>query len=359
MTIGIITFHRANNIGATLQAYALQKYIDENIAECELIDFMPNNLPQKNTKPRKLLRLCRRIITPIEYFFSQKKRARFYTFRKQFYKLSKKEYWGDSEIRADPPRYDLLVSGSDQIFNLTLSGDSESYYLNFIERTPKISYASSFGRTDISPHERLMIKEELVKFKKISVREESAAKIIYDEIGVNPICVADPVFLLKENFWRGLRNNKYKINGEYILVYSMEYSEWMAKTINKAKVRYHMPIYIVCGSKSARRLNGKKLYDVGPQEFLSLLIDAKYIITNSFHGTAFSIILMKKFWCISHSSKNTRIENILNITGNSHKLIRSDSEKLEDKIIDGEESYQKIESLIALSKQYLEKYLKI
>ena len=134
MKIGILTFHRTNNVGAVLQAFALQKYINDNLSSCNIIDFYPNNnIPKEYSWIKRLLRHLKRIVT---YIFTSKKRKRvekFEKFRKEYYKLSKESYYGDNGIKGKLKDYDILISGSDQILNITLTGSSKAFYLDFFD----------------------------------------------------------------------------------------------------------------------------------------------------------------------------------------------------------------------------------
>lgn len=348
MKVGLITFHRAHNMGAVLQAAALRQYIQDNICRCEIVDFVPNNQARSVSVRVKV----KRWLVKLRRVAKKDRIAKFEAFRKKNYRLSKKTYYGDLALLNNTPAYDVVISGSDQIFNTTLSGTSESYYLRPWKNTKKISYASSFGRSDISEDEYRLIRQELPGFESLSAREESAAQLIRQEIGREVQVVTDPVFLLSREDWTQ-KCEKTSLPEKYALAYAMEYSQAMEAAIRNQM--QEMPVYLICGSESAKDLPGQKITDCGPGEFLSYLKHADRIVTNSFHGTSFSMIFGKPLLCVAHTTRNARLKNILQQSGNADKLITTteDAGRVSKMLIDGELSYKAMTPLIAASKQYI------
>lgn len=359
MKAGLITFHRALNIGAVLQATALCEYINDNIMPCEIIDFVPNNeVPQHFITLHNLLH--RGKATLLSNRPEYKRERAFKDFEEKYYHLSDKTYYGDKSLEDNAPDYCVLISGSDQIFNLTLSGNSKSYYLYFANNVKKVSYASSFGRSDISENEKQIVKDELPKFSYLSVREADGEKIIKGNTGIDSKLVLDPVFLLDRKGWEK-KANKIDLAGDYILVYAMEYSQAIYETIEAAKQALQLPVFVICGGSSAEKLEYRKLDGIGPAEFIWLIQNAKYIITNSFHGSAFSIIFEKNFWCVAHSKRNVRLQNladecdILPQLIGFHEAINTDN--VLEYMICGQEANNRISGLITESKKYLSSVL--
>lgn len=355
MKIGILTFHRANNLGAVLQASALQNYIENNIAPCEVIDFVPNNAV-------KYSRFLRRFLHKVKIYLTMKrdiiKREKsFELYRKQYIKISPKTYYGDKAMRKKGEIYDILISGSDQILNMTLSGVSTSYYLNFSDCEKKISYASSFGRVNISEEEKSLVKSELKKFIHISVREESAQGIIKSLINIEPTLVVDPVFLLSKAEWSNRCNLDIKIPNKYIFVYSMEKSELLEKIVIDLSNYEKLPVIVVRGGGEPGCIRGFENSSCGPTEFLRLIRDAEYVVTNSFHGTAFSIIFEKNFICVPHSKRNTRLESLLRLCDCVDKMA-SNALNYSESIVKSKYIINRIYPLISSSKNYLDKALK-
>lgn len=360
MKIGLITFHKVNNIGAVLQATALLSTIRSTGADCEIIDFRPNNSAAKHSCVWDVLRFIKKGL-----LYNRKKQVyqrekRFVAFCKKHYVLSEKTYWGDQELEKNPPSYDLLISGSDQIFNTTLSGTSRSYYLTFASDTPKVSYASSFGRDKITPAEEALVREELPKFRHISVREKSAGKIIEDLTGMESEQVLDPVFLLDKCTWESYCNREMSIPYKhYIFVYSMENSEKLERLVKCLQEETALPVIVVRGGGQPGRISGTEDASCGPAEFLRYIKDADYVITNSFHGLAFSLLFEKKFFCVSHSKRNARLENLMDMVDEKNKVVASVDfgSNLQSFLCHGEVCCKKLSTAFVTTRQYLDKIL--
>ncbi len=352
MKAGLLTFHRANNIGAALQAAALQQYINENICPCEYVDFIPNNgVPRDLGAVKNALRKGKQIVNGCASRLKNDRAARFDRFYRENYKLSDKTYRGDRALAENPPAYDVVISGSDQILNTTLTGTSESFYLKpWGEQTRKVSYASSLGREDLSQEEYRLIRQELPKFQAISAREQSAADIIARETGKEVSVVVDPVLLLTKQQWEE-KCRPVPLNGSYVLAYAMEYSETMEQLLQQ-QLDAGKKVLLLCGAKSAQRLPGEKLENVGPGEFLTYIKNAQLVITNSFHGSVLSIIFGKQFCCISHSTRNARLQNLLQTVGQGEKLLPFAGGQA-FATVEGSLAYEKMLPLIKASQDYL------
>lgn len=350
--IGMITFHRANNLGAALQAYALYTYLNDNICPTEIIDYYPNNaIPARNTLLRRVMRMAKKTVGGKEQKARYQRFAKFDTFINEC-RTSEKVYYGDKEIETDPPKYDLIISGSDQILNTTLTGNSRAYYLSFAQDTPKISYASSFGRADVSETEIAYIKQYLKGFRTLSAREESARRLINSLTNHRVELVADPVFLLSKEKWSSI--SEPTKSEKYVFVYAMENTPWLVETIDRVRTQYGLPIKIVLGGSFQLNVDGEVDNCCGPRDFLSYIKNAECIVTNSFHGTAFSIIFEKKFICVAHSSKNTRLENLMKVIDAENKQINGMRKYNADCVIDGNLNYMAgLHRLVRSSEEYL------
>ena len=267
--------------------------------------------------------------------------------------LSENTYYGDVMIQKNPPKYDVLISGSDQILNLTLSKNSVSYYLTFAENATKISYASSFGRNDISKEEEDAIKNYLVEFDALAVREKSAIELIKKYIDKDAVNVVDPVFLMDKEEWFKLADEKATPKQKYIFVYAMENTDVVKSVVDVVSKKYNLPIITVNGGCNMDGIVGKEDKKCGPQQFLSYIKNAEFVITNSFHGMAFSHIFEKNFYAIAHTRRNSRIEDLMDISGNKCNIISSVDDDNVLKITDGQGAFTKMKEIIDLSKQYL------
>lgn len=351
--IGILTFHREGNVGANLQAYALCAYLNGIYNQTELVDFYPNAHKRTISFKRKIYNLAKLILFPRTRKYVRLSH-KYNEFQNNNYKLSQEKYYGDIDIKEHLAKYDVLISGSDQILNLTLSNNTFAYYLPF-DNVKKISYASSFGRSNITDIEKWAILNYLPSFDKLSFREENGFEIADSLIGIkDKNIVVDPTFLLDKKDWETFIVKNKKQNKKYILVYNMEKSTWFENTIDyAAKMHPDYRVIIVngCSSELNLKCRYKKYGKAAPQDFLNLMYNADIVITNSFHGIAFSLIFQKKFYACSHSKRNARLEYILSLINNSDKLINESSTSYA--FIDGKDAYFKLNDSIEKSKTFL------
>lgn len=354
MKAGILTFHRANNYGAVLQAAAFQSYINDTLCECEIIDYYHNNaIPPKPRFLRKLAHIALSSIRP-DGRETLKREKGFDDFRKRFFRLSSKRYFGDQDILRDPPEYDVIISGSDQILNTELTGGSRAFYLAFDTPAKKISYASSFGRSAVPKSEEELIKEALPGFDEISVRESDGVKIIERITGLRPVIAADPVLLLDRNEWNKYAESIPKLPEKYIFVYSMENSRMIESSANELSKALGLPVISIRGGGRGVNLVGTELKNCGPMEFLGCIRGAEYVITNSFHGAVFAMIFGKKLISVAHSKRNSRLESLLIEAGVPGKQLKEGSDVTADEaVIDGAKAYLALEGLIKRSEDYL------
>lgn len=302
MNCGILTFYFAHNYGAVLQAYALQTYITKLGCNAYIIKEYPKKLKtQYSISPfcesktaRQFLRKCKKL---------PRRLIQYYLFEK-FIKMN---------FKSGSHNPDVLICGSDQIWNQKITGETALYYGGTYEGCPiKISYAASFGTKELSDFQINMSKEYLVNFQAISLRERDTESYLADLIGKEVRTVLDPVFLLSADYWRSFaQKSKRCADEKYILYYSLkEDSELIDKTELLSR---EIGCKIICihPTCSDLHVNWKQLFNVGPYEFVSLIENAEVVATNSFHAMAFSVLLGKKALCKSFSSKDNRVESLL------------------------------------------------
>lgn len=352
MKIGIVTFHRAINIGAALQASAIVKYLNSIGNDAELIDLYPNNDIPRKSFIYSVLRKVKHIL----FYFKNKeeyiKNSKFNAFYAQYFCLSENRYFGDHDLKNIQCDYDVVVSGSDQVLNTTLTGTTTGYYLDFTESN-KISYASSFGRENVSEKECELIKSELPKFSALSFREKTGRELVENLTGITGTDVLDPVFLLDKHYWTSICSENLKVPEKFIFVYVMEMTDGIKNAVITAQKELGLPVVVVNGSGAKNLIPGREDRCCGPTEFLRYLRDADLIITNSFHGMAFSIIFEKKTICVAHSKRNTRLESLLSYISATDKQIQSNVSDIDinDYLIIPD--YQKMISMITKSQDYL------
>lgn len=219
MNIKIITCHYAYNYGAVLQTYALCNYLNNKGANAEVINYRPWYYRGSTTTKNAVKLFIRKVIRIPDNIKSEKV---FYTFLKEHIPMTKeyKEYAG---LVSDRINADLFVAGSDQIWNLNLpNGTDPAFYFDFTPANAKlISYAASLGMDSLEENQKEYLKKKVSRFTSISVREDTAKKMLQDA-GLNNVeTVMDPVYLLDKQEWLGLaKKPKHMPKGKYILIYA-------------------------------------------------------------------------------------------------------------------------------------------
>ncbi len=323
MKVGVVTFHSANNYGAVLQTWALQKVLKNLNINTGVINYHPDIIdglydPMKLKRgiPRNLLKLKL-------YVRNRKSLSRYNKF--QYFLKTKLNLIGDyrtySELEAGELKLDAYIVGSDQVWNpLHTGGYDPAYYLEFAEPgTKRISYAASLGTDYIAPKHKNDMEEALKSFTAISVRERSVQAPI-SQLAERPVeVVLDPTLLLDKDDYDEIKIRS-KYTEPYILVYSIEKNPMLMEFANKISVSLGLPIL------QRRSLGGlvnqlEPFYTSDAGEFLGYIEAAKYVITNSFHGTVFSILYGKPFVSMLHSNTGKRTEDLLSDLGLSSHIL--------------------------------------
>lgn len=330
--IGILTFHCVTNYGAVLQAFSLLDTLKKfNNTDVNIIDFRPEELT-KNYEVylyKRGINVVRLFLNLLTYNTRKNKKTKFQNFEKDFLSLSSFE-------KND---FDILISGSDQVWNPSIIKLKE-YYLNIETSAKKVSYAASIGKGTLDKEELSFLQDSLKNIDTFSLREDSAVKIIKKLFPQKDVVqVLDPVFLKTKEEWKQLipPTSLYK---NYILIYVMEFNDDLIYLARRLSNETNNNIIFISPNASIKtliksiKLPGKVLFDLGPLEYLNLIYNANYICTNSFHGTVFSIIFQKKFITVPHSSRNTRLKSILTALGIISQEINSKEVSKKENISD-------------------------
>lgn len=339
MKVGILTFHRATNYGTALQAFATQKGIKKLGVDTEIIDYRPEYIERtlrvrKLSNAKSLKEILSIIVNGVLYPGMAKRKSENF---KQFFKLmqvSDKVCYDTSEVAKAAQDYDAIVSGSDQLFNRNVTGDDVTYFLPFKHRC-KLTFASSFGERALS-NDRV---EEIAPFfsdlDSLSVREKTALSIMSQIKNVNPdaknaTSVLDPTFLLSKEEWNEYADKSLKLPKDgYILTYYMIETPLMREITAKLQQKTGLKIVNIKPSKKQVILHqGKNLSYAGPAQFLECYKNASYVVTNSFHGTAFAINYGIPFFTstlpVSMAGEvNSRLSDICELLDVSHRFIDS------------------------------------
>lgn len=295
MKIGIITMHRVKNIGSVLQAYATQRAFDKLGYDSELIDYM--YAPKKKLSVSIVVSNVQSYILNVLLGFPmQRYRRRLKLFFDNYFKCSTESYNQDT-ILANPPQYDIYCTGSDQVWNPRYIDKDITFMLGFAPTGAKrIAYASSFA-TDYIPLEyEKLYAEHLSKYSSISVREQSGVEIIRHLTHKEAKLVCDPTLLLESKEWDKVAEaSEVKLDKPYILVYFLGYMfdprPYLFDIVNDVQQKLGLHVYYINGGhQEMKQPNSTVLRGLGPSEFIELIRNAAFLVTDSFHGTAFATI---------------------------------------------------------------------
>lgn len=319
MNIKTITCHNVYNHGAALQAYALMTYLRKKGYDVEIIDYMPDYLPtQYKLMDVNNPRFESNILIKFLYLFAKlPKRILSLSRKKAFDKFNKKylhitnRYTTLKDLQLSPPKADVYICGSDQIWNtLHKKGKDPAYYLDFgSAQVKRIAYAASFATDKIYDRYEEFVVKKVSNINHVSCREASAVSML-EKLGVGDVThVMDPAFLLDAEHWNQIAVKKF--HEQYLLVYDFESSDKIRKKALEISKEKGLKIYTVNPGKFSYA--DKRFDNVGPDVFLSLVRDAQLVISNSFHAVVFPLIFKTPF-IIEHRSEaiNVRMEDIFN-----------------------------------------------
>lgn len=338
MRIGILTIHRLYNYGTALQAFALQHYLYKKYGyDVELIDYIyPNKETQNGVsfweRSKKKLRTLRDDI----FYCNRDKKKLFQKFRDKYFVCSPKQYSCYEDLQKNCPQYDIYITGSDQVWNIKTIKGNPVFYFDFLQNKQYIiSFSASFAIKAIPKSYHDIIRNRLLKYSYIGVREKSGIDILKSlSLPSNIKCAntVDPTFLLSAIDYDNIAYQScIKLDYQFILVYKLEYAfnptPAMDVVINELQKSLGYDVVVIGKSKINTNGKVKHLYNVGPAEFLWLFKHAKYIVTSSFHGTMFSLIYRKAFISITpkRNEDDKRIQDLLESIGLSSCMITSDT----------------------------------
>ena len=338
MKVSILTRRYGDNFGSALQAYALQIVVGRIVKDSVVLNYneLSHNIRWMIRPKLYDFLYTFFIFTPIKFLFKKKyewlnnrniQKEKFSRFDNLLNKT--KQILKSSKDLADACKNsDVCVCGSDQIWNPFLF--DKNFYLSFLKgtHTKKIAYAVSLGINDPSLITSQMI--DLIKdIDFISMREDSGREIVYELTQKNIVRTLDPTLLLNKKDWEYVKSD-YSISEDYILCYFLKTEIIPNPMIQQLKEKYRCKVVNIQMYYALNFVDADiHLYDVGPQDFLSLVSNAKCICTNSFHGTVFSLIFEKEFLVFDRfkynakNNQNSRIDDLL-------RIIDLESRKMKD-----------------------------
>ena len=312
MTTGLITFFRHHHYGAQLQAYAAMRAMTELGHPCQIIDYRPDYDAGLTDLFRKggVRTQLSNVHTATHYAAIKRRSERFDAFVAEYMNLSPKRYTSYEQLCQDPPAYDVYVTGSDQTWNPSIYPDhtfDPAYLLGFVKEGKRISYAPSMGSRDFTKEENEKLRSALEKYDAVSVREAAGSKLVTTATGKEPVTVLDPTLLLTREQWVELAVAP-EFDFPYILCYYISDHSALDPYAEELAKRTGLPIVQV-GMRRKLKYADRVVLDAGTREFLGLFQNASYVLTNSFHGTVFSIQFGKEFYTTVSPKEMAHPEN--------------------------------------------------
>lgn len=323
-TAAILTFQSAYNFGAVLQAYALQQYLIANFGQTQILDYHNSDVDKVYEMPTvsELINKPKQAISRfLRNGLYKGKNARIDQFRKDFFNLTK--WYDKNNIHDANAEADVFITGSDQVWNHMIIGNDTSYFLDFVDMgKATCSYAASIGVKLIPEEYRELYKKAITLIQKISVRETAAIQTLV-EIGIHDaVVMPDPTLLISKTQWKTLSIKPNEKN-KYILVYKITRADRLIPFAKKLSKITGLPIIYIPNDLKSGVVGSLKL-DVGPREWLGYISNAEYVVTNSFHGTVFSILFGIKFFSEVAARVNpstSRLMTLLSLFGLENRTI--------------------------------------
>jgi hypothetical protein len=352
-----------DNYGACLQAFALQKVLEQRNHSPYLIDYQRRKRNGLATLANKIRALG--ILGVIKYLkgrkYIQKRKASFNRFRNEYLSIDLTRYYRGDELTNLNNSFDIFICGSDMIWSEEFVEDWDLYFLGFAENGKGYAYAPSFGRNVLTEGNKERVIDYLNALKLVSCREDAGVKLINSLIDIDAIQVVDPTLLLSEHQWNVYINDNERIIKEpYTFVYIFGAIDEKRKAFFAAADKNLSRLIFMPKFNKGEQANWPN--GIGPIEFLRLMRDAEYIITDTFHGLMFSLIFRKKFVVLQRNDNSKwaiysdRLTSTLTMFGVECQYIDPDFRDFDlIRHFNYEESEKIIISKIAASLQYIDK----
>ena len=371
--VGIVTILDVANFGSMLQAYALATVMERMGLEVEFINYWRTDYTTSHKvctflKDRSLGNILKRVIfafLALFFYVPIRKRVRSFVTRKFTFTRS---YHSIDELLKHPPVFDIVVSGSDQIWNSVYNnGIDRTFYLDFAD-CPRIAYAASSGMDEFPKEELSKVKKLISRYYAVSVRESQTCDYLHS-LGFSHVQhVLDPSLLLDAKEWReiaGCKEYESTKKEKYLLVYSVERfnNDFIFSQAKRIAQELKLKMYVVCTTYpvKAKDYGFDKIYAMASvKTFLRLMVDADFVVVSSFHGTAFALNFNKEFVTISANKYNIRMESLINQFGIAHRIVTTSEKGVFELLpIDYEYVNYQLDIARSFSKSFLQKSLSL
>lgn len=321
--IGLVTYFKSYNYGVWLQAYATEKFLENNMFDVEIINYAnkyeEEKLKYSYKEGDKLYGYITSFIKSLLFGKVKYYRKGFKNNLDKYYHLSSVKYNDLNDLKE--VTYDILAVGSDQVWNPKItSGLDPVFLLNFGKAKKKISIASSLGSKVLTSDECAVLTKSLSEFNSISVREKFAKEYLQKFVEKEIKVLADPTFLLNKEEWKnfGKQSSYFDNEEKYILTYFVSKDKYNEKNVELVKAyskKMNLPVWAIQFSSFFSKGVDKKILGASVADFIALVNNAALVITDSFHGTALSINLQRNFVSCINTENPIRTQNLLKKMG--------------------------------------------
>ena len=331
MKVAVITRHAISNYGSLLQTIATQKLIEGLGYACEIIDYVRTDEEPRNWEKTTLSGkagwnnnpLKRAAYLALREPEGIKAGRKFAMMQKKYLHLTNR-YSSLAQLRSTPPVANIYMTGSDQVWGPVCNGSYDSaYFLSFVpEDKRKIAFSASMGKMKLTDAVEKMFTEYLSQYHDVAVREDSAAEFLNSR-GISCTTVLDPTLMISGDTWRGfIKEDKKPTEEKYILVYQIHNGRELNEYAKEISKRMNLPLIRVSPTFHQIIRGGKFIYLPDVTEFLSLIDNATFMMTDSFHGTAFAINFNTPFAeVLPNNGTSSRNVSILNLTGLNDRIV--------------------------------------
>lgn len=325
--IAIITLHSVKNYGSILQTYATQHYFEEMGLDSVIIDFRR----AWETKVGYWFyigdKTLKGIARNVMYFPSKILQLfQFSKFMNNYLKLTPKTYTCLEDFKKYPIKVDYFCTGSDQVWNSGWNnGVIQEYFLNFAdENSKKISFAASFGNSNITNDEAITIKPLIDSYDLITVREESSVEMLEKTFNLVSYEILDPTLQMDDIFWKSLCSTDRFISNKYVLLIQLNRNHEFDRLATNFTIDRGLKLVRLCLRVDQILLPGKHIIIPKVNDYIRLIRDAEYVLTDSFHAVSFCLNLEKQFYVYYPEKYSERLKSILSIMSlNDRELLNN------------------------------------
>lgn len=296
--VGVVTMHEVVNYGSFLQAYATQYVIEKLGFECDIIDYQfPNewHIERGIAGARGIKKNISNIVYKLGIKPGHRKKIKLNKAINKYLNLSKR-YNNPTEIKNAPPIYDIYLTGSDQTWNPKHTKGDDTFLLAFApDNAKKVSFSASLAGNNLEEKYKSLFKKFLLEYDNLSIRDSGGNKIIRELIGKEANVTLDPTLMMNRNEWSLFsknRDSKYSDNSYivfYLITHSFDVTPYIYQLLKNLQEKTGLKVYSFSKIPSSFSINYEICHDIGAEDFIELFEKSSYVVTSSFHGTAFAV----------------------------------------------------------------------